>query len=149
MADNNKNEESVFRGNEVMMMLEQMSDGIAIIAEEQKDLKKNVAIIAEEQKDLKKNVAIIAEEQKDLKKSITAITEEQNNLRKGQEELRTEMNEKFDQVFEFLSNIEDELVAVRKEVERLKKDSATKEDLAKLDSRITVLERRFEMANIN
>ena len=32
-------EESVFRGNEVMMMLEQMSDGIAVIAEEQKALR--------------------------------------------------------------------------------------------------------------
>ncbi len=112
MAD--KNEESVFRGNEVMMMLEQMSDGIAVIAEEQKELKQNVAVIAEEQK-----------------------------------ELRIEMNEKFDQAFEFLSNIEDELVAVRKEIERLKKESATKEDLAKLDSRVSVLERRFEMANVN
>ncbi len=129
MTDNSKdkNEESVFRGNEVMMMLEQMSDGIAVIAEEQKELKQNIAVIAEEQKELKQNVAVIAEEQK---------------------ELRVEMNEKFDQVFEFLSNIEDELVAVRKEVERLKKNSATKEYLARLDSRITVLERRFEMANL-
>ena len=59
------------------------------------------------------------------------------------------MNEKFDQVFEFLSNIEDELVAVRKEIERLKKESATKKELAELDSRVSVLEKHFEMANVN
>ncbi len=144
MTDNskNKNEESVFRGNEVMMMLEQMSDGIAVIAEEQKELKQNVAVIAEEQKELKQNVAVIAEEQKELKQNVAVIAEEQK-------ELRVEMNEKFDQVFEFLYNIEDELVALRKEIERLKKESATKEELAELDSRVTVLESRFEMANLS
>ena len=69
----NKKEESVFSGNQVMMMLEQMSDGIAVIAEEQKELKKG---------------------QEEFKKEIT---EQVGGLRQ-------EMNEKFDQVFEFLSN---------------------------------------------
>ena len=69
----NKKEESVFSGNQVMVMLEQMSDGIAVIAEEQKELKKG---------------------QEEFKKEII---EQVGGLRQ-------EMNEKFDQVFEFLSN---------------------------------------------
>ncbi len=138
MTDNSKdkNEESVFRGNEVMMMLEQMSDGIAVIAEEQKALK-------EGQNKLKEEIQGVRTE---LKEEIQGVRTE---LKEEIQGVRTEMNEKFDQVFEFLSNIEDELVAVRKEMERLKKNSATKKELAELDSRIAVLERRFEMANLS
>ena len=39
MSKKRAEEKGVFRGNEVMMTLEQMSDGIAVIAEEQKALR--------------------------------------------------------------------------------------------------------------
>ena len=42
MAKNNKKSESVFKGNEVMMMLEQMQGGISIIAEEQKSMRNDM-----------------------------------------------------------------------------------------------------------
>ncbi len=84
----NKKEESVFSGNQVMVMLEQMSDGIAVIAEEQKELKKGQE---EFKKEISEQVGCLREE---FKKEIS---EQVGGLRQ-------EMNEKFDQVFEFLSN---------------------------------------------
>ena len=132
MSQNKKQtEESIFRGNEVMMMLEQMSDGIAIIAEEQKTLK-------EGQKELKEEIQGVRTE---LKEEIQGIRTELNGKIDG---LSGEMNEKFDQVFEFLSNIEDELVDLRKEVEEIKKNGATKKDMEELDGRISILETKFE-----
>jgi regulator of replication initiation timing len=100
-------EENVFKRNEMMIMLEQMSDGISIIAEEQK------------------------------------------SLRVGQEKLRGDMNEgfkkvdeRFDSVFEFLSNIEDELVDLRKEINILKETKADDEKVIDLDKRLIAIERQ-------
>ncbi len=119
-------EESVFRGNEVMMMLEQMSDGIAVIAEEQKALRIELT-------------GKIDDVRTELKSEIQEFRDEFN-------EFRDEVNEKFDSVFEFLSNIEDELVDIRKEINVLKKTKADDEKVMELDQRVSVLEKQFEMA---
>ena len=119
-------EESVFRGNEVMMMLEQMSDGIAVIAEEQKALRIELT-------------GKIDDVRTELKSEIQEFRDEFN-------EFRDEVNEKFDSVFEFLSNIEDELVDIRKEINVLKKTKADDEKVIELDQRVSVLEKQFEMA---
>ncbi len=123
---NKDKEESVFRGNEVMMMLEQMSDGIAVIAEEQKALRIELT-------------GKIDDVRTELKSEIQEFRDEFN-------EFRDEVNEKFDSVFEFLSNIEDELVDIRKEINVLKKTKADDEKVIELDQRVSVLEKQFEMA---
>lgn len=105
-----KKEENIFKGNEVMMMLENMNDGIQVIAEGHQTL---------------------LEGQKKLKQEI--------------QEFRAEVDQKFDTVFEFLSNIEDEMVSLRKEINILKENKANNEDVINLDNRLSVLEEKFEV----
>ncbi len=126
---NKDKEESVFRGNEVMMMLEQMSDGIAVIAEEQKGLREGQDKLRTE-----------------LKEEIQGVRTE---LKEEIQEFRDEVNEKFDSVFEFLSSIEDELVDLRKEINILKEAKADDEKVIDLDKRVSILEEQFEMVKAN
>ncbi len=127
---NRDKEESVFRGNEVMMMLEQMSDGIAVIAEEQKALRIELTGKID-----------------DVRTELTGkIDNVRTELKEEMQEFRNEVNEKFDSVFEFLSSIEDELVDLRKEINILKETKADDEKVVELDQRVGVLEKQFEMA---
>ncbi|HIP49285.1 MAG TPA: hypothetical protein EYG92_10025 [Lutibacter sp.] len=116
MAKDNKKSESVFQGNEVMMMLEGMQNGISIIAEEQKNMR---------------------EEQKSMR-------EEQKSMREDMNKGFRKVDEKFDSVFEFLSRIEDELVDLRKEINILKKTKADKDYVINFDNRIGTLEKKFK-----
>ncbi len=137
---NKDKEESVFRGNEVMMMLEQMSDGIAVIAEEQKALRIELTgKIDDVRTELTGKIDDVRTE---LKSEIQEFRDEFNDF-------RDEVNEKFDSVFEFLSNIEDELVDIRKEINVLKETKADDEKVIELDERVSVLEKQFEMAKVN
>ena len=127
---NKDKEESVFRGNEVMMMLEQMSDGIAVIAEEQKALRIELTGKID-----------------DVRTELTGkIDDVRTELKEEMQEFRNEVNEKFDSVFEFLSSIEDELVDLRKEINILKETKTDDEKVMELDQRVGVLEKQFEMA---
>ncbi len=134
-------EESVFRGNEVMMMLEQMSDGIAVIAEEQKALRIELTgKIDDVRTELTGKID-------DVRTELTGkIDDVRTELKEEIQEFRNEVNEKFDSVFEFLSSIEDELVDLRREINTLKETKADDEKVMELDQRVSVLEKQFEMA---
>ncbi len=112
IAKNKSTEESVFKGNEVMMMLEQMSNGIAIVAENQQGLTER----------------------------FDKFEGKFDNLEGKFDKFERETNEKFEQVFEYLSRIEDELVALRKDLEILKETKADKKDLLGFDKRLKILE---------
>jgi septation ring formation regulator EzrA len=116
-------EENVFRGNEVMLMLESMSDGIAVIAEEQKatriEMNKKFDIVDEK--------FDIVNEKFDIVNEKFAI-----------------IDEKFDTVFEFLSRIKDELVELRQDLNKLEKTKTSKSDLLAFGKRLSILEKKFE-----
>jgi DNA anti-recombination protein RmuC len=119
IAKNKSPEESVFKGNEVMIMLEQMSDGIAIIAENQQGLTKRF----------------------DKFEGRFDKFEGRFDKFEGRfDKFERETNEKFEQVFEYLSRIEDEIVALRKDLEILKETKADKKDLLGFDKRLKILE---------
>jgi Mg2+ and Co2+ transporter CorA len=54
------------------------------------------------------------------------------------------IDEKFDTVFEFLSRIEDELVELRQDLNKLEKTRASKSDLLAFGKRLSILEKKFE-----
>ncbi len=145
-------EESVFRGNEVMMMLEQMSDGIAVIAEEQKALRIELTgKIDDVRTELTGKIDDVRTELTgkidDVRTELTGkIDDVRTEFKEEIQEFREEVNEKFDSVFEFLSNIEDELVDIRKEINVLKETKADDEKVIELDERVSALEKQFEMA---
>ena len=135
MAKNNKKSESVFKGNEVMMMLEQMQGGISIIAEEQKSMRNDM------DRGFKKLRSDIDGEFKKLRSDMDG---EFKKLRSDMNEGFKKVDERFDSVFEFLSSIEDGLVDLRKEINILKETKADKDYVINFDKRIGILEKKFK-----
>ena len=79
MAKDNKKSESVFQGNEVMMMLEGMQNGISIIAEEQKNMREEQKSMRE---DMNKGFRKVDEKFDSVFEFLSRIEDELVDLRK-------------------------------------------------------------------
>ena len=129
MSENiTKKEKNVFSGNQVMMMLEQMNNGIGVIAEGQKQLRNDMD---GEFKSLRN----------DMDGEFKSLRDDMNE---GFKKVDEKFEAKFDIVFEFLSRIEDELVDLRKEINILKETKAEDKSVIDLDNRVNILEEKFE-----
>lgn len=62
--------------------------------------------------------------------------------------LRTEMNEKFQLVFEYLSRIEDEIVELRAELKRVDREKVSREEFEQFVRRLEKVERELERQKV-
>ncbi len=86
-------------------------------------------------------VAVILE---DIKGKFDLLAEGQEGIRREIKEFRREVDSRFNQVLEYLSRVEDELMEVKNDLKALK-EKPDKEEFIKLEKRVATLEKKLEM----
>jgi hypothetical protein len=123
---NKKKEDSVFSGNQVMMMLEQVMDNISILAESHQALKNKM--------DGKFD---------GLEQRFDGLEQRFDGLEQRFDKFEKETGDNFRSVFEYLSRIEDEIVDIKQELKRLQKNKADRNEVLDLMRRVEVLEKKI------
>ena len=114
--------------------------------ESEKSFKESEVVVILE--DIKGKFDLLAEGQKDIRREIDNLHKKVDDnaieLRKEMKAGFKEMHSRFDQVFEYLSNVEDELMEVKNDLKALK-EKPDKEEFIKLEKRVATLEKKLEM----
>ena len=121
MEKNKRKKDSVFSGNQVMMMLEGVMDSIGILAESHKTLEGK------------------------MDQRFDKMDQRFDKMDQRFDKFEAETNANFKSVFEYLSRIEDEIVDIKKELKNLQETKAENSMVLELIQRVTVMESEIKM----
>jgi uncharacterized membrane-anchored protein YhcB (DUF1043 family) len=108
--------DSVFSGNQVMMMLEQVMDGVGILAENHRTLENK------------------------MDQRFDKMDQRFDKMDQRFDRFEQEVKENFSAVFEYLAKIEDEIMDIKKELKKMQKNKAERRIVLELTERVSALE---------
>ena len=129
-AQRKKMIEETFTGTQVGMVLENVRDDFKVIAEQHTDIIKNINGLKIEVNDMKSEI-------KEIKSELGEFKDEMG-------EFRNETKANFKAVFDYLSRIEDDFVALKEEVERLGAKETNSKDFKWLKNKVLEIEKKLE-----
>ena len=115
--------DSVFSGNQVMMMLEQVMDGVGILAENHRTLENKM-----DQRFDK------------MDQRFDKMDQRFDKMDQRFDRFEQEVKENFSAVFEYLAKIEDEIMDIKKELKKMQKNKAERKMVLELTERVSALE---------
>ena len=94
--------------------------------------------------DMQNGIQVIGEQHGDIIKKIDDIKDELCEFKGEMSEFKSEMKANFKAVFEYLSRIEDDFIALRKKVEKLDTEKISPKDFNWLKNKVLELEKRLD-----
>jgi chromosome segregation ATPase len=129
-AERKKFIKNTFSATEVGVLIEDMQNGIQVIGEQHGDIIKKIDDIKDELCEFKGEMSEFKGEMSEFKGEMS--------------EFKGEMKANFKAVFEYLSRIEDDFVALRKKVEKLDTEKISPKDFNWLKNKVLELEKRLD-----
>ena len=94
--------------------------------------------------DMQNGIQVIGEQYGDLKKGIKEIKSELGEFKDEMGEFRNETKANFKAVFDYLSRIEDDFVALKEKVEKLDNEETNSKDFKWLKNKVLEIEKKLE-----
>lgn len=94
--------------------------------------------------DMQNGIQIIGEQYSDLKKEIKEIKGDLGEFKDEMGEFRNETKANFKAVFDYLSRIEDDFVALKEKVEKLDATETSSKDFKWLKNKVLEIEKKLE-----
>ena len=94
--------------------------------------------------DMQNGIQVIGEQYGDLKKEIKGIKSELGEFKDEMGEFRNETKAYFKAVFDYLSRIEDDFVALKEKVKKLDNEETNSKDFKWLKNKVLEIEKKLE-----
>ena len=135
------------------ILLEEIRENVKILAEGQIAIRDNLDIVKSDVSTLKSDVSTLKSDVSTLKSDVSTLKSDVSTLKSDVSTLKSDLatfkedtKQNFKTVMEYLMRIDDEIIALRKDVDGIKNGTIPVGNMVEIDERLSILEQ--EVAEI-
>jgi len=122
------------------ILLEEIRENVKILAEGQIAIRDNLDIVKSDVSTLKSDVSTLKSDVSTLKSDVSTLKSDVSTLKSDLATFKEDTKQNFKTVMEYLMRIDDEIIALRKDVDGIKDGTIPIGNMVEIDERLSILE---------